>query len=112
MTVYRCFVEKKPEFAVEARSVWNDLKTALRTDRIKGVRILNRYDLENIEYEDYLQSRYTILSEPQVDDLYEEEIIVYYRHVGGHKGKGKESKTSRISLAIFPIIYVHQILKG
>ena len=73
MTVYRCFVEKKPEFAVEARSVWNDLKTALRTDRIKGVRILNRYDLENIEYEDYLQSRYTILSEPQVDDLYEEE---------------------------------------
>ena len=73
MTVYRCFVEKKPEFAVEARSVWNDLKTALRTDRITGVRILNRYDLENIEYEDYLQSRYTILSEPQVDDLYEEE---------------------------------------
>ena len=73
MTVYRCFVEKKPEFAVEARSVRNDLKTALRTDRIRTVRVLNRYDIENIEYEDYLQSRYTILSEPQVDDLYEEE---------------------------------------
>ncbi len=73
MTVYRCFVEKKQPFAVEAAGVRNDLKTALRNDHVESVRVLNRYDLENIEEQDYLNSRYTILSEPQVDDLYEEE---------------------------------------
>ena len=72
MTVYRCFVEKKHPFAVEADGVLNDLRIALRNDHVEGVRILNRYDLENIEEQDYLAARYTILSEPQVDDLYEE----------------------------------------
>jgi len=73
MTVYRCFVEKKPAYAVEAKSVLNDLRIALRNDSVRSVRVLNRYDLENILEEDYLAARYTILSEPQVDDLYEEE---------------------------------------
>ncbi len=74
MTVYRCYVEKKTPYAVEASGVLADLKTALLNDRIKGVRVINRYDLENIEEEDYKAARYTILSEPQVDDLYEEEM--------------------------------------
>ena len=41
MSVYRIYVEKKPEFAVEAQSVLNDLQTALRLS-VTGVRILNR----------------------------------------------------------------------
>ena len=73
MTVYRCFVEKKHPFAVEAEGVKNDLRIALRNEHVENVRVLNRYDLENIEEQDYLNARYTILSEPQVDDLYEEE---------------------------------------
>ncbi|MBE6129216.1 MAG: phosphoribosylformylglycinamidine synthase [Erysipelotrichaceae bacterium] len=73
MTVYRCFVEKKSPFAVEAEGVKNDLRIALRSDAVEDVRVLNRYDLENIDEQDYLNARYTILSEPQVDDLYEEE---------------------------------------
>ena len=72
MTVYRCFVEKKKPFAVEAAGVLSDLREALRSDVVEDVRVLNRYDLENILHEDYLAARYTILSEPQVDDLYEE----------------------------------------
>ena len=72
MTVYRCFVEKRKEFAVEAAGVLADLREALRSDVIESVRVLNRYDIENIDEEDYLSARYTILSEPQVDDLYEE----------------------------------------
>ena len=72
MTVYRCFVEKKQPFAVEADGVLNDLRIALRNEHVESVRVLNRYDLENIEEQDYLNARYTILSEPQVDDLYEE----------------------------------------
>ena len=72
MSVYRCFVEKKAPFAVEANGVRNDLAIALRNDHVKAVRVLNRYDLENITKEDYEAARFTILSEPQVDDFYEE----------------------------------------
>lgn len=35
MTVFRCFVEKKPAYAVEAKSILNDLHVALRTRRLK-----------------------------------------------------------------------------
>ena len=72
MAVYRCFVEKKTPFAVEAAGVLSDLRTALRTEEITGVRVLNRYDIENIEEADYKMAQKTILSEPQVDDVYEE----------------------------------------
>ncbi len=72
MTVYRCFVEKKTPFAVEAAGVLSNLKIALLTDDIKGVRVLNRYDIENIDEEDYKAAQNGVLSEPQVDDLYEE----------------------------------------
>jgi len=72
MTVYRCFVEKKKPYAVQAAGVLSDLKIVLLNDHIEGVRVLNRYDIENIEEADYRSSLYTILSEPQVDDLYEE----------------------------------------
>ena len=44
MPVFRIYVEKKPEFAVEAKSCLNDLKTALRVEGVESVRILNRYD--------------------------------------------------------------------
>ncbi|MCR5794811.1 MAG: phosphoribosylformylglycinamidine synthase [Solobacterium sp.] len=73
MTVYRCFVEKRPAYATEAAGVLNDLRTVLRTEGAQRVRILNRYDLENISEEVYRASLHTILSEPQVDHLYEEE---------------------------------------
>ena len=72
MAVYRCFVEKKKPFAVEAAGVLSDLRTALRTEDITGVRVLNRYDIENIDESDYHMAQKTILSEPQVDDIYEE----------------------------------------
>ena len=72
MTVYRCFVEKKPPFAVEAEGVLRNLQTVIRNGDVCGVRILNRYDLESIEEADYRQAERTILSEPQVDVLYEE----------------------------------------
>ena len=74
MTVYRCFVEKRPEFAVEAGGVLTTLSTVIRSGHVRHVRIFNRYDLEGIEEEDYRKACSGILSEPQVDDLYFEEI--------------------------------------
>ena len=73
MTVFRCFVEKKPAYAVEAKSILNDLHVALRNQNVEAVRVLNRYDLENVDEEDYIAAKYTVLSEPQVDFFYEEE---------------------------------------
>lgn len=72
MTVYRCYVEKKTPYAVEANGVFHELTKTLLLDHVKGVRVINRYDIENIEETDWKNAVKTILSEPQVDDVYEE----------------------------------------
>ena len=71
MSVFRIYVEKKPEFAVEAQSVLSDIKTALRLN-ISGVRILNRYDADNLSEEDFKAAVNTVFSEPAVDVTYDE----------------------------------------
>ena len=67
------FCGKETAYAVEAKSILNDLHVALRNQNVEAVRVLNRYDLENVDEEDYIAAKYTILSEPQVDFFYEEE---------------------------------------
>ena len=62
MSVFRIYVEKKPEFAVEAQSVLSDIKTALRLN-ISGVRILNRYDADKLSEEDFKAAISTVFSE-------------------------------------------------
>ena len=71
MSVFRIYVEKKPEYAVEAKSVLNDIQTALRLN-ISGVRILNRYDADKLSREDFEMSVNTVFSEPAVDVTYSE----------------------------------------
>ena len=71
MSVFRIYVEKKPEFAVEAQSVLSDIKTALRLN-ISGVRILNRYDADKLSEEDFNAAINTVFSEPAVDVVYDE----------------------------------------
>ena len=71
MSVFRIYVEKKPEYAVEAKAVLNDVQTALRLN-ISGIRILNRYDADKISEEDFQMSVSTVFSEPAVDVTYPE----------------------------------------
>ncbi|WP_368233284.1 phosphoribosylformylglycinamidine synthase [Anaerotruncus rubiinfantis] len=71
MSVYRIYVEKKPEYAVEAAGVLSDLRTALMLDCVTGVRVINRYDVEGIDKADFDAARDTIFSEPQVDVTYD-----------------------------------------
>lgn len=71
MSVFRIYVEKKPEFAVEAKSVMSDVQTALRLN-LNNVRILNRYDVDNLSVEDFEMSVNTVFSEPAVDVTYKE----------------------------------------
>ncbi len=71
MSVFRIYSEKKPEFAVEAKSVLSDIKTALRLD-IKNIRVLNRYDADRLTEEDFNAAISTVFSEPAVDVVYSE----------------------------------------
>ena len=66
MPVFRIYVEKKPEFAVEADAVRHDLKASLGLP-IEGVRFFNRYDVEGIDSETFKTASRTIFSEPAVD---------------------------------------------
>ncbi len=65
--VYRVFVEKKKELAFEAKSLLSDARTLLGIDNLTDVRLLNRYDVENITEELFDYSKKTVFSEPQLD---------------------------------------------
>ena len=71
MAVYRIFVEKKSEFAVEAHSLLHEIRNILLIDRITGVRIVNRYDVEDIEHSLFTSCVPIVFSEPPVDETYE-----------------------------------------
>lgn len=107
MQVYRCFVEKKTPFATEANGVLNDLKIALMNDHVKSVRVVNRYDIENIDLDDYRMAQKTILSEPQVDTLYDEvapqfasdEFVLAVEYLPGQFDQRADSASQCIQLA-------------
>ena len=65
--VYRIFVEKKPAFAQEAESLCRELTDFLGVRSLQRLRILNRYDAEEISLERFRAAIPTIFSEPQVD---------------------------------------------
>ena len=72
--VRRVYVEKKPDFAVKAKELKHEIKHYLGITTVEAVRVLIRYDVENISEETYKKALYTVFSEPPVDDIYEEEF--------------------------------------
>ncbi len=72
--VKRVYVEKKEEFASAAHELLHDLKSYLGIKGIESVRVLIRYDVENISEEIYKKACRTVFAEPPVDLLYEEII--------------------------------------
>ena len=70
--VYRIFVEKKEGLAAEAQSLKNDLVSLLGIKHLTDVRVLNRYDVENIDETLFASSVKTVFSEPQLDTVYSE----------------------------------------
>ena len=71
--VRRIFVEKKPAFAVKAKELKDEMSEYLGIEA-EEVRVLIRYDIENVSDETYAKAKGTVFSEPPVDDLYEEEF--------------------------------------
>ncbi len=66
--VYRIYVEKKEGLQNESNALLSEIKTFLGINSIEGVRILNRYDAENITKELFDYAVKTVFSEPQLDD--------------------------------------------
>lgn len=70
--VRRVYVEKKPAYAVKAKELQSEIRSYLGITSVTGVRVLIRYDIENISDETYDRALKTVFSEPPVDDIYEE----------------------------------------
>ena len=70
--VIRVFVEKKPGFDVEAQHIKADLIGNLGLSSITDLKLLNRYDVSGLSWEEFDRARTTIFSEPNVDNVYDE----------------------------------------
>ncbi len=70
--VRRVFAEKKPPFAVAAKSLKHEIRHYLGISGVTDVRELIRYDVENISDKTFEIAKITVFSEPPVDDIYEE----------------------------------------
>ncbi|MBR2614427.1 MAG: phosphoribosylformylglycinamidine synthase [Clostridia bacterium] len=70
--VYRVYVEKKKELAHEANALTQEIREFLGITSLKSVRLINRYDAENIEKSLFDYAKKTVFSEPQLDLVSEE----------------------------------------
>ena len=70
--VRRIYVEKKKDFAVKARELEEEIRSYLGIEDVTGVRVLMRYDVENISDEVFERACRTVFSEPPVDVLHRE----------------------------------------
>ena len=68
--VRRVYVEKKPAFAVQAKELKHEVSSYLGIKSVTAVRVLIRYDVENISDEVFDKACKTVFAEPPVDDLY------------------------------------------
>ena len=72
--VRRVYVEKKPDFAVQAKDLKHEIQHYLGIGTVTGVRVLIRYDVENISDETFEKACKGVFAEPPVDRLYLEEF--------------------------------------
>ena len=70
--VYRVYVEKKKELAQEAKTLLSDAHAFLGISSLSDVRVINRYDAENISSELFNYAKKTVFSEPQLDIVCDE----------------------------------------
>ena len=69
--VFRIFVEKRQGLTHEANGLFDELKNLLGINTLTSVRVLNRYDAENISQELFNSAVNSVFSEPQLDYTYE-----------------------------------------
>ncbi len=74
MSIKRIFVEKKKGCDIEASQLFADIKENFEISALEGLRILYRYDVEDISDEAFAVAEKTIFSEPPVDNVYLEKF--------------------------------------
>ena len=74
--VRRVYVEKKPAYAVQAKELKHEISSYLGIKTASNVRVLIRYDVENISDEVFEKACKAVFAEPPVDDLYLEKFDV------------------------------------
>ena len=72
--VRRVYVEKRPDFAVAAKDLKHEISSYLGIKSVTAVRVLIRYDVENISDDVFEKACHTVFAEPPVDDLYLEKF--------------------------------------
>ena len=70
--IRRVYVEKKRDYAVRTKELKEEFADYLSLKTIENVRVLIRYDIENLDEATYKKSLGIVFSEPPVDLLYEE----------------------------------------
>ena len=75
-SVRRLYVEKKKEFAVEAEKLAAEIKNYLGLTNVSDVRVVVRYDVENISDDTFERAINGVFSEPPVDNYYKDKLEV------------------------------------
>ena len=70
--VKRVYAEKKQAFAVQAKALQHEIKSYLGIRGVTNVRVLIRYDIENLSDETFERACNGVFAEPPVDTLYKE----------------------------------------
>ena len=101
--VYRIYVEKKNEFAHEAKSLYNEFSQLLSIQGLKSIRVINRYDVEGIGQDIFSSSVSGVFSEPQVDMVFTElpsegDLVFAVEYLPGQFDQRAESASQCIQL--------------
>lgn len=101
--VYRIYSEKREKFSGAARTLLADIRDFLGISDLKALRVINRYDVEQISRELFLECVPTVFSEPQVDDTYYElpddgAIVFASEYLPGQFDQRADSAAQCISL--------------
>ncbi len=103
--VHRIFVEKKPAYAQEAEALLRELTGFLGIRNLQKLRILNRYDAENVSQAQFEAAVLTVFSEPQVDrasatvDLSEADAVFAVEYLPGQFDQRADSAAQCIQLS-------------
>ena len=74
--IKRIFVEKREEYKEEEKALFYQFRKGLGISKVNSIRILNRYDIENIDEKNYISAKDNIFSEAPVDRVYEENLPI------------------------------------
>jgi len=72
--IKRIYVEKRPDYDIEAKGLYNDLLENMGIQGLEGLRVINRYDISGITNEEFAKSLPIIFAEPPLDRVFEDEL--------------------------------------